>query len=160
MDGFDRSKKTVKSEIYLPQDELLDEAERRPSSSISRALTWRRRTPTAAAEKTRSAAGVRTASKKSRQLSASSPASMRASGAARVCARWQSGRRDNDWGVACIYKDRDDAALLRRCPWRFTSEGHVACMQLIGSCSMFPCTPGLSGGRSGFSGIQAIRIQH
>ena len=34
-----------------------------------------------------SAAGVRTASEKSRQLSASSPASSRASGGARVCAR-------------------------------------------------------------------------
>ena len=38
-----------------------------------------------AAERTMSAAGVRTASEKSRQLSASSPASSRASGGARVC---------------------------------------------------------------------------
>ena len=45
----------------------------------------------------------------------------------------------------CIYKDMDDTSLLRRCPWRFTSEGHVANMQHIGSCSMFPRTPGLSG---------------
>ena len=59
----------------------------RPSSSIFRALTWRRRTPTAAAEKTRSAAGVRTVSVRSRQLSALSPASSRASSGARVCAR-------------------------------------------------------------------------
>ena len=59
----------------------------RPSSSIFRALTWRRRTPTATAERTMSAAGVRTASEKSRQLSASSPASSRASGGARVRAR-------------------------------------------------------------------------
>ena len=63
------------------------EWKRRPSSSIVRALTWRRRTPTATAEKTMSAAGVRTASVRSRQLSASSPASSRASGGARVCAR-------------------------------------------------------------------------
>ena len=41
----------------------------------------------AAAEKTRSAAGVRTASEKSWQLSTSSPASSRASGGARVRAR-------------------------------------------------------------------------
>ena len=41
----------------------------------------------AAAEKTMSAAGVKTASERSRQLSASSPASLRASGGARVCAR-------------------------------------------------------------------------
>ena len=34
-----------------------------------------------------SAAGVKTASERSRQLSASSPASSRASGGARVCAR-------------------------------------------------------------------------
>ena len=40
-----------------------------------------------AAERTMSAAGVRTASEKSRQLSASSPASSRASGGARVRVR-------------------------------------------------------------------------
>ena len=39
------------------------------------------------AEKTMSAAGVKTASVRSRQLSASSPASSRASDGARVCAR-------------------------------------------------------------------------
>ena len=59
----------------------------RPSSSIFRALTWRRRTPRATAEKTMSAAGVMTTSVRSRQLSASSPASSRASGGARVRAR-------------------------------------------------------------------------
>ena len=64
----------VKIELYLPHGELLDGMNRRPSSSIHRALTWRRRTPTAAAERTMCAAGVRTASEKSRQLSASSPA--------------------------------------------------------------------------------------
>ena len=57
----------VKIELYLPHEELLDGMNRRPSSSIHRALTWRRRTPTAAAaERTMSAAGVRTASEKSR----------------------------------------------------------------------------------------------
>ena len=59
----------------------------RPSSSIFHALTWRRRTPTVAAEKTMSAAGVMTVSVRSRQLSASLPASSRYSGGARVCAR-------------------------------------------------------------------------
>ena len=59
----------------------------RPSSSIFRALTWRRRTPTATAEKTMSVAGVKTVSERSWQLSASSPASSRASGGARVRAR-------------------------------------------------------------------------
>ena len=59
----------------------------RPGSSIFHALTWRRRTPTATAEKTMPAACVTTASVRSRQLSASSPASSRASGGARVCAR-------------------------------------------------------------------------
>ena len=68
--------------------------------------------------------------------------------------RERSGRRDNDWGEACIYRDRDGTALLRRCPWRFTFEGHVAIMQHIGGCSTFPRTPGLSGGRSHFSGFQ------
>ena len=58
-----------------------------PSSSVLRALTWRRRTPTATAEKTMSAVRVRTTSVRSRQLSASSPASSRASGGARVRAR-------------------------------------------------------------------------
>ena len=114
----------------------------------------------AAAEKTMSAAGVRTTSVRSRQLSASSPASSRDSGGARVCARRRGGRRDNDWGVVCIYKDRDDTTLLRRCPWRFTSEVLVACMQHLGSCSMFPRTHGLSGGHSRVSGFQAQRIEH
>ena len=59
----------------------------RPSSSIFRALTWRRRTPTATAEKTMSTAGVKTTLERSRQLRASSPSSSRASGGARVCAR-------------------------------------------------------------------------
>ena len=58
----------------------------------------------------------------------------------------------------CIYKVKGWAAQLRRCPWRFTSDGHVACMQLIESCSMFPRTPGLLGGHSGFSGILAKEI--
>ena len=49
------------------------------------------------AEKTMFAVGVRTASVRSRQLSASSSAPSRASGGARVCARRRSGRRDNDW---------------------------------------------------------------
>ena len=57
----------------------------RLSSSIFRALPWRQRTPTTAAEKMMSAAGVKTASERSRQLSASSPASSRASGGTRVC---------------------------------------------------------------------------
>ena len=47
----------------------------------------------AAAERTMPAADVRTASEKSRQLSASSPASSRASGGARVLTRWRGGRR-------------------------------------------------------------------
>ena len=48
----------VKIELYLPHEELLDGMNRRPSSSIHRALTWRWRTPTAAAERTMPAAGV------------------------------------------------------------------------------------------------------
>ena len=40
-----------------------------------------------------SAAGVRTASEKSQQLSASSPASSRASGGTRICERWRGGRK-------------------------------------------------------------------
>ena len=71
--------------------------------------------------------------------------------------RWE---KDFDRDVMCIYKERDITAQLRRCPWRFTSEGHVANMQHIGSCSMFPLTPGLSGGRSGFFGIRAKEIYH
>ena len=59
----------------------------RPSSSIFRALTWRRRTPTAAVERTMSAVGVNTVSERLRQRSTSSPASSRASGGARVRAR-------------------------------------------------------------------------
>ena len=59
----------------------------RPSSSLFRALTWRRRTPTATVEKTMSTVGVKTASERLRQLRASSPASSRASDGARVRAR-------------------------------------------------------------------------
>ena len=83
----------VKIELYLPHEELLDGMNRRPSSSIHRALTWRRRTPTVTAEKTMSAAGMKTVSVRSRQLSASSPASSRASSGARVLTRWRGGRR-------------------------------------------------------------------
>ena len=83
----------VKIELYLPHEELLDGMNRRPSSSIHRALTWRWRTPTAAVERPMPAADVRTVPEKSRQLSASSPASSRASGGARVLTRWRGGRR-------------------------------------------------------------------
>ena len=69
----------------------------------------------------------------------------------------ESWKKDFDHDELCIYRERDSTTQLRRCPWRFTSEGHVANMQHIGSCSMFPRTPGLSGGRSGFSGFQAKR---
>ena len=68
----------------------------RPSSSIFHALTWRRRTPTATAERMMSTIGVKTASERLRQRSASSPASSRASGGARVRARVEEG--DNDRG--------------------------------------------------------------
>jgi len=59
----------------------------RPSNSLVRALTWRRRRPTATAERTMSAVGVKTASERLRQRSASSPVSSRASGGARVRAK-------------------------------------------------------------------------
>ena len=59
----------------------------RPSSSIFHALTWRRRTPTATAERTMSMVGVKTASERLRQRSTSSTASWRASGGSRVRAR-------------------------------------------------------------------------
>ena len=133
---------------------------RRPSSSIHRALTWRRRTPTAAPERTMSMAGVRTASEKSRQLSASSPASSRASGGARVLTRWRGGRKFSLAQGTCIYKEVCGIAQLHRCPWRFTSEGHVASMQHTQSCPMFPRLPGLSDGCSGFSRFQTIRMNH
>ena len=56
--------------------------------------------------------------------------------------RW---KKDFDRDVMCIYKERDSTTQLRRCPWWFTLDGHVANMQHIGSCSMFPRMPGLSG---------------
>ena len=59
----------------------------RPSSSLVRALTWRRRRPTATAERTMSAVSVKTVSERLRQRSALSPALSRASGGARVRAR-------------------------------------------------------------------------
>ena len=143
-----------KMELYLPLEELLDGKKRKPSSLVHRALTWRRRTPTAAAEMTMFAAGVRTASEKSRQLSASSPASSRASGGTRVLTRWRGGRRFSLPQGTCIYKQVCGTVQLRRCPWRFTSEGYVASMQHAMRCPTFPRTPGLSDGRSGFSGFQ------
>ena len=71
----------------------------RPSSSLFRALTWRRKTPTATAERTMSAVGVKTASERLRQRSASSPASSRASGGARVRARVEEEIRTLVWHV-------------------------------------------------------------
>ena len=73
--------KDYKKRFYLPHEELLDgvgeEAEQfdLPCPNL------------ATAEKTMSAAGVMTTSVRSRQLCALSPASSRASGGARVCAR-------------------------------------------------------------------------
>ena len=150
----------VKIELYLPHEELLDGMSRRPSSSIHRALTWRRRTPTATAERTVSAIGVKTASERLRQWSASSPASSRASGGARVLTRWRVERRFSLLQGICIYKEVCSTAQLCRCPWWFTSKGHVASMQHTQSCPTFPRPPGLSDGRSAFSGFQAIRMNH
>ena len=144
----------VKIELYLPHEELLDGMNRRRSSSIHRALTWRRRTPTATAERTMSADGVRTTSEKSRQLSASSPVSSRASGGARVFTRWRGGRRFSLPQGTCIYKEVCGTAQLCRCPWQFTSEGHVASMQHTQSCPTFPRPPGMSESCSDFSGFQ------
>ena len=127
---------------------------RRPSSSFHHALTWRRRTLMSAAERTMSAAGVRTASEKSRQLSASLSVSSRTSGGARVLTRWRGGRRFSLPQGTCIYKEMCGIAQLRRCPWRFTSEGHVASMQHTQNCPTFPRPPGMSDGCTGFSGFQ------
>ena len=134
--------------------------ERRPGSSIHRALTWRRRTPTAAAERTMSATSVRTASEKSRQLSASSPASSRASGGARVLMSWRGGRRISLPQGTSIYKEVCGTVQLRRCPWRFTSEGHMASMQHTQSCPALPRPLGLSDGCSGIYGFQTIRMNN
>ena len=78
----------------------------RPSSSILRALTRRRKTPTTTAERTMSAAGVRTALERLRQRSASSPALSSASSGARVRARVEEG--DNDRGK-CEFIDSEAA---------------------------------------------------
>ena len=67
-------------------------------------------------------------------------------------------KKDFDRDVMGIYKERDGTTQLRRCPWWFTSDGHVASMQHLGSCSMFPRTPGLSGGRSYFSGFHVKEL--
>ena len=87
----------VKRRFYLPHEELLDGVKEEAEQFDRPCLTWRRRTPTATAERTMPAAGMRTASEKSRQLSALSPASSRASGGARVRARVEEG--DNDRGM-------------------------------------------------------------
>ena len=101
-----------------------------------------------------SAAGVRTASEKSRQLSTSSPASSRASGGARVLTRWRGVRRFSLPQGTCIYKEVCGTTQLRKCPWQFTSEGHVASMQHTQSCPTFPRSPGMSDGCSGFSDLE------
>ena len=74
-----------------------------PSSPISHALTWWRKTPTAAAEKTWSTASVRTASKRSWQLSTLSPASTRASGGARVLVRGEEVEEEIMTAVRCVF---------------------------------------------------------
>ena len=131
----------------------------RPSSSILRALTWRRRTPTAAAEMTMFAAGVKTASERSRQLSASSPALSRASGGAGL-STWR-GRISVLTAIGWVFIGKGTAqrnyagapgGSHLRDTWRTCNT--------FGSCSMFPRTPGLSGGCSGFSRFRAIRIEH
>ena len=71
--------------------------------------------------------------------------------------RW---KKDFDRDVMCIYRERDNTSQLRRCPWQFTYEGHVANMQLIESCSMSHACLDCRGGRSEFSGFQAKRISH
>ena len=59
-----------------------------------------------------------------------------------------------------VFISRRDTTQLRWCPWRFTSEGHMASMQHTQSCPTFPRPPSLSDGRSGFSEFQSIRMNH
>ena len=101
-----------------------------------------------AVERTMSAVGVRTASERLRQRSASSPASSRASGGARVRARVEEG--DNDRGkcefigsraALCYYTGAPGGSHLRNA-W-----------PVCGGLFHVPRTPGLSGGRSYFSGF-------
>ena len=105
-----------------------------PSSSIFRALTWRRRTPTAAAEKTMFAAGVKTASTRSRQRSASSPASSRASGGARVGRGGEVVEETFDRDGTCIYRHGRRHSVITQVPLtvhvRVTRGGHVTHWEL------------------------------
>ena len=105
-----------------------------PSSSVLRALTWRRKTPTATAESTMSAISVKMASERLRQRSASSPASSRASGGARVRARVEEG--DNDRGkcefigtgaALCYYTSAPGDSHLRNAWSVCGSLGFVPC---------------------------------
>ena len=115
-----------------------------PSSSILHALTWRWKTPTVMAERAMSAVGVRTASERLRQRSASSPASSSASGGARVRARVEEG--DNDRGkcefigigaALCYYTGAPGDSHLRNVAimWYFggssTSHARLDCRAVV-----------------------------
>ena len=100
-----------------------------PSSSVFRALTWRRRTATATAERKMSAVGVRTASTKLRQQSALSPASSKASGGARVVRGGEVVEETFDHDGTCIYRHGRRHIAIMQVPLtvhvRVTCGGHV-----------------------------------
>ena len=131
-----------------------------PSSSISRALNWQRETATAAAEKMRSAAGVRKASEKSWQLSASSLASSSASGGARVFERWRGGRKIlTAMGCAFIRK-----GTTQRNYAGAPGDSHLNDMwRACNSWVVVPCSHArldCRGGHSEFFGFPVIKIAH
>ena len=112
----------------------------------------------ATAEETMSTVGVKTASERLRQLSASSPASSRASGGARVRARVEERimtvvrRVFIGTGAAqCYYTGAPGDSHLRD-TW-----------QTCNTLEVVPCSHArldCRGGRSEFSGFQGNRIKH
>lgn len=89
---------------------------RKSSAQIFRALTWRRKTATAAAEVKKSAAGVSTSTKSSRQWSSSSPATMNPAAALGFELERESRERRSDfkcWLVKAIYSHSENWSVRR-----------------------------------------------
>ena len=108
----------------------------------------------------RSTAGVRTASEKSRQLSASSSASSSASGGARVFGRWRGGRKIlTAMGCAFIRKGTAQHNYTGAPGYSHLNDTWRACNSLV----VVPCSHACldcRGGRSKFFAFPVIKIEH
>jgi len=107
-----------------------------------------------------SAAGVRTTSEKSRQLSASSPTSSSASGGARVFGRWRGGRKVlTVMGCAFIRKGTTQRNYTGAPGDLHLNDTWRACNSWV----VVPCSHAhlaCRGGRSEFFGLSVIKIAY